>query len=166
MYLDLADGDGPRVKQTGCCCLRNPATSPPFSPRPHFTAVGPPAVLCSELPCWLPPDTRSLVTVPSPFNTVRVSVDKFSTLVMTSDYHDVRYLVGFDELYFVKNLIENMKTESRFMSIILVVSLVSFLVRGVQIQQRIEDPSIKNFTWQNCRVQYFLCQDQQTAQTR
>lgn len=54
------------------------------------------------------------------------------TLVMTSP---VRYFVGIDELNFVKNLIENMKTESRFMSIIFVVSLVSsqvsFLVRGV-----------------------------------
>lgn len=84
----------------------------------------------------------------------------------------VRYFVGIDELNFVKNSIENMKTESRFMSIILVVSLVSFLVREsrynkemrdiiywVDRNDRIEDPSIKNFTSQYCRVQYFLCQE-------
>lgn len=144
IYLDLADGDGPRVEQACCCCLRNPATSPPFSPRPHFTAVGPPAVLCSELlPCWLPPDTPTPGTPhPQPRNRSQFlqhcqSVsDTFS--IMTSP---VRYFIGIDELNFVKNLIENMKTESRFMSIILVkVSLVSsqdsFLVSGVQIQQR------------------------------
>lgn len=119
-------------------------------------------------PCHQGHHTRSLVTVPSPFNTVWVSVDTFS--IMTSP---LRYIVGIDELNFFKNLIENIKTESSFTSIILgrrkFLSLweesiynkeMRDIMYWVDRNDRIEDPSIKNFTSQYCRVQYFLCQDQ------